>query len=77
VGDKFIEIAKLVTPGHSSLPCAYCVTLSAIWASTPGLASARADTSSAKTRFALLPGDDEKRSHFQVVGERLKKLAEF
>jgi hypothetical protein len=36
----------------------------------PGLASAR-ETQMAGTK----PGHDEKRNHFQVVGERLKKLA--
>jgi hypothetical protein len=33
-----------------------------------------AGTSSAKTRFALLPGHDEKENHFQVVRMSLKML---
>jgi hypothetical protein len=36
-----------------------------------------AGTSSAKTRFALLPGHDEKGNRFQAVREGLKMLAAF
>jgi len=36
-----------------------------------------AGTSSAKTRFALLPGHDEKANRFQVVRKSLKTLAAF
>jgi hypothetical protein len=34
-----------------------------------------AGTSSAKTRFALLPGHDEKENHFQLVRKSLPDLS--
>src|SRR5438034_8146704 len=36
-----------------------------------------AGTSSAKTRFALLPGHDEKENHFQVVRKSPKRWMHF
>src|SRR5260370_27008524 len=57
-------------PGHSSLPCADCVNLSAMPGTHVFLSGFKtwiAGTSSAKTRFALLPGHDGENGTFAVT----------